>query len=65
MNESGRSNDEALRALYDIDSDFSQANDLAAANPQKLRRLQDLWWSEAARYDTGPRREVIIGLEAK
>ena len=34
--------------LYNIDEDFSQANDLAAKNPQKLRELQDLWWSEAA-----------------
>ncbi len=65
MNESGRLNDEALRALYDIDSDFSQANDLAAENPEKLRRLRDLWWSEAAKYNVLPLREVIIVLKAK
>jgi len=35
--------------LYNIDSDFSQANDLAEANPQKRRELQELWWVEAAR----------------
>jgi arylsulfatase A-like enzyme len=40
--------------LYNVKEDFSQANDLAAANPQKLRELQDLWWSEAARYDVLP-----------
>lgn len=40
--------------LYHIDEDFSQANDLAATNPQKLRELQDLWWAEAARYNVLP-----------
>ena len=32
----------------------SQANDLAAKNPEKLRELQDLWWTEAARYSVLP-----------
>ena len=40
--------------LYNIDQDFSQANDLAASNPQKLRELQDLWWAEAAKYHVLP-----------
>jgi hypothetical protein len=40
--------------LYHIDEDFSQANDVAAANPGKLRQLQDLWWAEAARYNVLP-----------
>jgi arylsulfatase len=40
--------------LYHVDEDFSQANDLANANPQKLRELQDLWWAEAARYNVLP-----------
>jgi arylsulfatase A-like enzyme len=40
--------------LYDITHDFSQADDVAAANPQKLRELQDLWWSEAAKYNVLP-----------
>jgi len=40
--------------LYNIKEDFSQANDLAAANPQKLRELQDLWWVEAAKYNVLP-----------
>src|SRR5262245_64689422 len=35
--------------LYQIDKDFSQANDLAKSNPEKLRQLQDLWWVEADR----------------
>jgi arylsulfatase A-like enzyme len=40
--------------LYNIDKDFSQADDLAASNPQKLRELQDLWWAEAAKYHVLP-----------
>jgi arylsulfatase A-like enzyme len=40
--------------LYDIERDFSQANDLAAEDPQKLRELQDLWWGEAAKHNVLP-----------
>jgi hypothetical protein len=40
--------------LYDIEHDFSQANDSAAEDPQKLRELQDLWWGEAAKYNVLP-----------
>lgn len=40
--------------LYNIDQDFSQADDVAAANPQKLREMQDLWWVEAAKYNVLP-----------
>ncbi len=46
--------DTAKWELYNLDEDFSQANDLAAKNPEKLRELQDLWWTEAARYDVLP-----------
>jgi arylsulfatase len=40
--------------LYDVEHDFSQADDLAAANPAKLRELQDLWWVEAAKHQVLP-----------
>ncbi|MBB6095812.1 arylsulfatase [Povalibacter uvarum] len=40
--------------LYHIDEDFTQAVDLAARYPQKLRELQDLWWAEAARHNVLP-----------
>ncbi|WP_443939196.1 arylsulfatase [Pedobacter sp. MW01-1-1] len=40
--------------LYNIDSDFSQADDLAAKYPEKLRQMQDMWWAEAARYNVLP-----------
>ena len=29
--------------LYNVDKDFSEANDLAAKEPKKLRELQDLF----------------------
>jgi arylsulfatase len=40
--------------LYDIDHDYSQANDLAAKNPDKLRQMQEMWWSEAAANNVLP-----------
>jgi arylsulfatase len=40
--------------LYDTAKDFSQADDVAAKYPQKLRELQDLWWAEAAKHDVLP-----------
>jgi len=40
--------------LYNVDEDFSQANDLAAKNPEKLRQMQDLWWVEASKYSVLP-----------
>ncbi|MCA3710189.1 MAG: arylsulfatase [Phenylobacterium sp.] len=40
--------------LYNIDKDFSQANDLAAKNPEKLREMQTRFYVEAARYNVLP-----------
>src|SRR5262249_43409522 len=33
--------------LYNVDEDFSEANDLASKNPQKLKELQDLFMKVA------------------
>jgi Sulfatase len=46
--------DKAKWELYQIDQDFSQADDLAMKNPDKLKALVDLWWAEAARHDVLP-----------
>ena len=35
--------------LYYLPDDFSQARDLAAQNPDKLKELQELFWQEAER----------------
>jgi arylsulfatase len=40
--------------LYHIAEDFSQAVDLAKKEPAKLRELQDLFMSDAARYNVLP-----------
>jgi arylsulfatase len=40
--------------LYNVDEDFSQANDLAAKNPIKLKELQAKFLEEAKKYDVFP-----------
>ncbi len=40
--------------LYNLEEDFSQANDLAAQHPEKLRELQDLFWQDAQKYHVTP-----------
>ncbi|VTS07270.1 arylsulfatase [Tuwongella immobilis] len=40
--------------LYDLRNDYSQANDLAAKNPDKLKELQALFLKEAAKYQVLP-----------
>jgi len=40
--------------LYDLANDFSEANDVSARFPQKLRELQDAFWVEAKKYDVLP-----------
>src|SRR5262245_705260 len=40
--------------LYNVDKDFSEADDLAAQNPEKLKELQDLFMQEAERNHVLP-----------
>jgi arylsulfatase A-like enzyme len=40
--------------LYHVAEDASEAHDLAASHPDKLRELQDLWWREAGYYGALP-----------
>jgi arylsulfatase len=40
--------------LYDVTKDWTQHDDVAAANPAKLKELQDLFWSEAEKYQVLP-----------
>src|SRR5262249_54948264 len=40
--------------LYNIDEDFSEANDLAAKHPEKLAELKALFWDEAKTYHVTP-----------
>ncbi|MDF5716028.1 MAG: arylsulfatase [Rhizonema sp. NSF051] len=40
--------------LYNIEEDFSEANNLAAENPKKLEKLQELFLSQARQYQVLP-----------
>lgn len=40
--------------LYNIDKDFSQAENLAAKHPEKVKELEELFWKEAAKYQVLP-----------
>ena len=40
--------------LYNVDKDFSEANNLARQNPGKLQELQLLFYAEAAKYNVLP-----------
>jgi arylsulfatase len=58
--------DTATWELYHLDEDFTQANDVAASNPTKLRELQDMWWTEASRHSVLPldgRKVVRLSAE--
>ncbi len=46
--------DDDVWELYNINKDFSQADDLAATYPRKLQQLKELWWAEAGRYNVLP-----------
>ena len=52
--------------LYHLDEDFSEMNDLADAEPEKLAEMIDLFWAEAERYgvlpiDGGSTRGLFAG----
>ncbi len=40
--------------LYNVAEDYSEANDLAQSNPEKLRELQRLFYIEAVKYNVLP-----------
>jgi arylsulfatase A-like enzyme len=46
--------------LYNIADDFSQANDLAAKNPEKLKEMQALFLAEAAKYQVLPLDNSVL-----
>ena len=46
--------DDDVWELYDTNTDWTQAHDLAAEMPEKLRELQRLWLIEAVKYDVLP-----------
>lgn len=51
--------------LYEVAADFSQSEDLAAAHPDKLAQLQELFWSEAKLGNILPIHPPTVGREGK
>jgi hypothetical protein len=52
--------DKDVWQLYNLDDDFSEAQDLAAKSSQKLKDLQDLFWIEATKYNVLPLDDRFI-----
>ena len=46
--------------LYNLDEDYSEANNVADKYPDKLRELQDYFWMEAAKYQVFPLDNSIL-----
>jgi arylsulfatase len=40
--------------LFDLSKDWTQSNDVAATNPQKVKELEALFWTEAEKYQVLP-----------
>jgi arylsulfatase len=48
-------------ALFDLDTDFAEARDVADAHPELVRRLEELWWAEAGRFQVLPLDDTLTG----
>ncbi|WP_205195146.1 arylsulfatase [Chitinophaga sp. Cy-1792] len=59
-NQGSYSFDKDVWELYDLDHDFSESNNLASQNPQKLKELQDMFWVEAKKYNVLPLDDRFI-----
>ncbi len=51
---SGTPFDDDRWELFHLDADFSETEDLAQREPQRLQRMIDLWWREAERCQVLP-----------
>ena len=56
-----RSFDTDRWSLFDLEADFAEARDLADAHPDVVRRLEELWWAEAGRFDVLPLDDTLTG----
>ena len=48
--------------LYYLPDDFSQARDLAAEHPEKVKQLRELFWQEAENYNVLPLMAPLAGF---
>jgi arylsulfatase A-like enzyme len=47
--------------LYDLNTDFSQSNDIAAKNPQKVQEMRTMFVAEAKKYQVFPMDASVAG----
>ena len=47
--------------LYDLNKDFSQSNDIAAQNPDKVKQMKELFIAEAKKYQVFPMDASVAG----
>lgn len=52
--ESGKPFDEDRWELYNLDQDFSEHDDFAEKDPERLKAMVDLWWKEAEKHGVLP-----------
>lgn len=57
--------DQRKWTLFNLDKDFTTANDLAARNPAKLKEMQALFWKEAARNHILPIHDYSQGTAGR
>ncbi len=60
----GNTLDDDVWELYHLDEDFSECNDLAEAEPARLRRMVELFWIDAGRFGVLPIEESRANLFA-
>ena len=58
----GASYEEERWELFHLDNDVSETNDLAAAEPERLRSMIELWWGEAEANGVLPLDDRTIEL---
>ncbi len=47
--------------LYNLNKDWTQSDDVAAKNPEKLKEMQDLFWKEAESHQVLPLNADVVG----
>src|SRR5690606_18951361 len=48
-------------SLFHLDTDFSEAHDLADRHPERVAEMERLWWHEAGRNQVLPLDDSLIG----
>ena len=48
--------------LYHLDEDWNELHDLAEVEPERLARMVEIWWEEAAKHDVLPLGAIIGGM---